>query len=219
MQEYELISNIIKGSNEAIIAIDLAGKVTLWNKSAERLFGYQEKETLGKPVPFIKNKFSYELDTVINSAKEGKSLNFKTTKESKNKDEMDLVISTTPLYKNNEVVGVSAIIQEASLFKKISYLSFDIPLTQREPKRTFSEIRDIIFLTLSSGKKTINQISTESDINWRTVEKHLTYLIGKRYVNEIFSSEYVRIFELTPLGYEYTEEIKNEHLERHIRKA
>ena len=220
MQQYDLVLNIVKSSNDAIIAIDLNGKVTFWNKSAERLFGYKEKEILGNSLPFIKNKFSYELETMIDKGKEGKSLNFKTVKETKSGDEVELIVNTNPIYQDNAVIGVSAIIHDASIMKKVCYLPFDLPInTQRETKRTFSEIRNLIFLTLESGKKTINQISNESGINWRTVEKHLTYLIGKRYADEIFSSEYVRIFELTSLGLEYVADLKEQELQKHIKKA
>lgn len=71
------------------------------------------------------------------------------------------------------------------------------------PKRTFVEIRNQILLSLASGQKTLNQISIETQINWKTVERHLTYLIGKGWVREAFSSAYVRIFELTAFGKDY----------------
>jgi predicted transcriptional regulator len=67
-------------------------------------------------------------------------------------------------------------------------------------RRTFSTLRSAIMLTLSRGTKTINQISTETGINWRTVELHLTYLVGKGFAKEIFNSSYVRIFTLTEEG-------------------
>ena len=70
-------------------------------------------------------------------------------------------------------------------------------------KRTFIEIRNSILLSLASGQKTINQISSETQINWKTVERHLTYLLGKGWVREAFSSAYVRIFELTAFGKDY----------------
>lgn len=70
-------------------------------------------------------------------------------------------------------------------------------------KRRFSDIRTSVLLTLASGQKTINQISNEAGINWRTVERHLVYLIGKGLVREAFSSAYVRIFELTAFGKDY----------------
>src|SRR3989338_8142692 len=70
-------------------------------------------------------------------------------------------------------------------------------------KRTFDKIRDSILLSLASGQKTINQISGETDINWKTVERHLIYLIGRGWVREAFSSAYLRVFELTAFGKGY----------------
>jgi predicted transcriptional regulator len=70
-------------------------------------------------------------------------------------------------------------------------------------KRTFIDIRNSILLSLASGQKTINQISSETQINWKTVERHLIYLIGKGWVREVFSSAYVRVFELTAFGKDY----------------
>ena len=46
-------------------------------------------------------------------------------------------------------------------------------------KRTFKELRDTILKTLADGHKTINQLSQDSKINWKTVELHLTYLAGR----------------------------------------
>ena len=70
-------------------------------------------------------------------------------------------------------------------------------------KRTFIDIRNLILISLASGQKTINQISSETQINWKTVERHLIYLIGRGWAREAFSSAYVRVFELTAFGKDY----------------
>ncbi len=70
-------------------------------------------------------------------------------------------------------------------------------------KRLFKEIREAILKNLATGRKTINQIANETEINWRTVSNHLTYLMGKKLVTEVFHSEYVRIFELSEEGERY----------------
>lgn len=67
-------------------------------------------------------------------------------------------------------------------------------------KRTFTELRHIIIAALLQGQQTTNQLSIKTEINWRTVEAHLTFLIGKGLVSEILKSEYVRIFILTEEG-------------------
>jgi len=72
-------------------------------------------------------------------------------------------------------------------------------------KRKFDQIRDLILNTIGSDKKTINQIAANSKINWKTVDRHIIYLIGKGMVKEVFSSPYVKIVELTEKGKEYLE--------------
>ena len=63
---------------------------------------------------------------------------------------------------------------------------------------------------------TINQVSTASNINWKTVEGHLTYLCGKGMVTEVFKSEYIRIFKITDLGKEYLKKIRVAIIEKYV---
>lgn len=67
-------------------------------------------------------------------------------------------------------------------------------------RRTFEQIRILILHTLVDKRKTINQIAKDIDVNWRTVEAHLDYLAGQLLIKEVFASEYVRIFEISPKG-------------------
>ncbi len=87
-------------------------------------------------------------------------------------------------------------------------------------KRTFKDLRIAILICLSSGQHTINEISFKTKINWKTVELHLTYLVGRRLAIEVVKSKYVRIFELAEdgkmyvrsLGIEPNEENKKEEI-------
>lgn len=67
-------------------------------------------------------------------------------------------------------------------------------------KRVFSDIRAEILASLSSGRKTVNDIATKTETNWKTVDNHLIYLIGKGLVTKVFDSPYVKIFEITEEG-------------------
>ena len=44
---------LVDSSPLPIIVFDTAGKITLWNPAAERVFGWRAEEVLGKPIPFI----------------------------------------------------------------------------------------------------------------------------------------------------------------------
>jgi len=72
-------------------------------------------------------------------------------------------------------------------------------------KRRFRDIRELILKSLYSKRKTVNQISSDTKINWKTVDNHLIYLIGRGLVEIVFSSPYVKIFELTEVGKDYLE--------------
>lgn len=67
-------------------------------------------------------------------------------------------------------------------------------------KRTFNDLRTLILETLSQGQMTVNELSTKSGINWKTVDNHLIFLVGKGYVRTVFASRYVKIYEITEEG-------------------
>jgi len=79
-------------------------------------------------------------------------------------------------------------------------------------KRRFRDIRRLILKSLYSGRKTVNQVSSETDINWKTVDNHLIYLVGKGLVEVVFSSPYVKIFQLTETGNDYVEYAEYERM-------
>jgi len=77
----------------------------------------------------------------------------------------------------------------------------------RGKKRTFKQIRLSIILALSRGQKTTNQLAKICKASWKTVDSHIIYLIGRGLVSEVFSCEYVKIFELTSQGKEHLERL------------
>lgn len=51
-QSNELLQALVSASPLAIVALDADGKVQVWNRAAERMFGWQEAEVLHQPPPF-----------------------------------------------------------------------------------------------------------------------------------------------------------------------
>lgn len=82
-------------------------------------------------------------------------------------------------------------------------------MESQQKKRTFLELRDLILDNISSEQKTLNQIASETGINWKTVDNHMTFLMGKGLAKEVFSSRYVRIVEITEKGIEKLSSGKN----------
>ena len=48
-----MLEAIIKASPLAIIAVDAEDRITLWNKRAERMFGWLEQEVIGQLLPIL----------------------------------------------------------------------------------------------------------------------------------------------------------------------
>lgn len=68
-------------------------------------------------------------------------------------------------------------------------------------KRRFKILRHSILNLLKNKKEfTLNQIARSTKINWKTVDNHTIYLIGKGFVKEVFHSPYVRIVQITERG-------------------
>ncbi|MEL7669027.1 CHASE4 domain-containing protein [Methanobacterium sp.] len=45
--------SLVELANNSIVLTDNAGKIMLWNRSAQRMFGYSENEILGKPISIL----------------------------------------------------------------------------------------------------------------------------------------------------------------------
>ncbi len=49
----ETYADLVRGSDDAIMAVDLAGRVTVWNAGCERLFGWSDAEVRGQDVGML----------------------------------------------------------------------------------------------------------------------------------------------------------------------
>lgn len=212
---YEGIGQFIEQVDDAFFAIDLRGTVIYWNQGAKNLLGYSAQEMLGKPLPFDKELLKQELEVAIKAYTQQKQTCIKAAKEHKNGLAVDLFLSIYPAMHEGKLSGFFFSAVKQSKYKQAQVIGEE---QKGEQKRTFEELRKIIVLALTHGRMTINQVSLKTGVNWKTVEKHLTFLIGKGYVEEVFSSEYVRIFELTQKGRTLVEKIRQDMITKVVTK-
>jgi len=115
------LAAIVESSDEAIISKDLNGRITSWNKGAERIFGYTAKEAIGKPISFMSAEKEAEERKVLARIKNGEQVeHYETTRITKDGREIDVLVSVSAV-KNpstGRVIGASKIMQNISGRKK-----------------------------------------------------------------------------------------------------
>lgn len=107
-------------SSDAIIIQDFNGVIKAWNKSAERIYGFKEKEMLGKNITkIIAKKYQEEARKNIKSIKHGKPT-FKINQVRLTKDghEILLHITYSPIYENNEIIEIATTEEDINELKE-----------------------------------------------------------------------------------------------------
>jgi PAS domain S-box-containing protein len=204
-------ARLIRHLTDAAICIDLKGTILDLNKAAESLLGYASYEIVNLPFSTLYPKpWHHQVPLILDRVAKGASLsNANAQVIHKNGGTLHINLSFSPLLgKKGEALGSFLILRKLDQMKDIHVFLEDAPPPSSDTaaegrRRTFEELRLGILRCLRDQQMTINQLATYAGMNWKTVENHLTHLLGKGFVREVFRSEYVRIFEITPQGREH----------------
>jgi len=94
----EKLNALIQSSPSAIIALDSDGNITLWNETAEKMFGWEEKEVLGRFPPFIPEHKKSEFHTLSERVLGGEGFHgVEVCRQKKDGSDICLSLSTAPL--------------------------------------------------------------------------------------------------------------------------
>lgn len=122
---------LIQASPLAIIAIDLQGNVTLWNQAAERIFGWNQQEVVGCPLPIVSEEKQEEFRALCERVLRGDSFTGVEVRRRRRDDSpVDISFSTAPLRDGqgnvNGIVGVAADITHLKQTQLIDALFHEI---------------------------------------------------------------------------------------------
>ena len=111
------LAAIVESSNDAIISKTTNGYITSWNKQAELLFGYTEKEILGQHISllFPADRLSEE-QLILERVNSGQSLNnFETERIRKNGSIVSVAATISPIKDPvGNIIGISNIIRDVT---------------------------------------------------------------------------------------------------------
>ncbi len=95
----EIRTALINSSPLAIWAIDLEGRVILWNIAAEKIFGWTAAEVLHKPLPAIREEEQNEFQQWLDRSRQGEFVvAVERTRLRKDGSKVEVAIWTAPLH-------------------------------------------------------------------------------------------------------------------------
>ncbi|MDP1858091.1 MAG: PAS domain S-box protein [Gemmatimonadaceae bacterium] len=106
---------VLRNSVDAIIALSLDGIVTHWNGAAERLFGYDVVEMLGRTmdcvVPESRRHEDHELSESLRGRREG--ITYETVRQHRNGEPIDVSVSFAPIIDlDGQISGATEIVRD-----------------------------------------------------------------------------------------------------------
>ena len=109
-----LFRAIVQSADDAITSIDLHETVTSWNRAAERLYGYEAGEIIGKSNRLIIPPERYtEEDDIIRRVKSGAGVqHFDTVRARKDGSHIEVAITASPIHQDGDIIGVSKITRD-----------------------------------------------------------------------------------------------------------
>jgi PAS domain S-box-containing protein len=114
------LQTMIESSPLGIIAIDSEHRITTWNPAAERIFGWQAEEVLGRILPYIPPNREAEAEARLHQLfEERRFILFETQRLKRDGTLIDVSIASAPIIKGaEEVVGGMSIITDITELKQ-----------------------------------------------------------------------------------------------------
>src|SRR5262245_36729599 len=148
-----LLTAIFESADDAIITKDLNGVVTSWNPGAERLFGYEAAEMIGKPISIlIPSDQSDEEPKILRRIRSGQPVDhYEAKRQTKDGRILDISLTVSPIRDSKgNIVGASMIARDITERKRVE-------IREREAKQraeALSRSKDEFIATVSHELRT-----------------------------------------------------------------
>lgn len=114
------LASIVLNSGDAIYAISLDGQIQSWNPGAEKLYGYIEKDAIGRNISIVVPDFKEnELKHLLGKVAKGERIeSFETKRQRKDKSIIDVSLTLSPIKEESGIVTQVSAISRDITFKK-----------------------------------------------------------------------------------------------------
>lgn len=169
-EKYRSISSTV---NDALITMDSTGKVTYWNKAAEKTFGYIGKEIIGKDLHqvLVPEKYKDAIKKGFNKFKEtgtgpaiGSALELSALRKDGTEFPVELSMSVHRFKGQWHAVGiVRDITEQKRMEEELKRLSYLDGLTGVANRRRFDEALDLEWRLMTRDVKPLSLIMCDID--------------------------------------------------------
>jgi PAS domain S-box-containing protein len=164
LESNQTLAAIFEASPVAIIATDLYNSVTAWNPGAERMFGWQAGEVLGRKLPIVSENRGNEFKALRDRVLHGTTvIEIEVQGQRKDGSLIAVSISSAPLYNaEGKITGIMTVTLDITTRKKQ-----ELALKQSEAnyRAIFDAVNDAIFVHDTSTADII-------DVNRRASEMY-----------------------------------------------
>ncbi len=115
------LASIVESSEDAIIAKTLSGAILTWNAGAERMYGYSEREVVGRPISIlIPPEQSDELPHILRRISRGERIaHYETVRMRKDGTRIHVSLAVSPLADaTGKISGASTIARDITIWKE-----------------------------------------------------------------------------------------------------
>jgi PAS domain S-box-containing protein len=115
------LAAIVESSEDAIVAKDLNGVITSWNRGAERLFGYTADEAVGQPITIVipVDRLDEEPQILARIRRGERVEHFETIRRRKDGSLVEISLMISPIRNRaGEIVGASKIARDITELKR-----------------------------------------------------------------------------------------------------
>jgi PAS domain S-box-containing protein len=109
------LAAVVESADDAIISKTLEGRITSWNKGAERIFGYAADEVIGQPVTilFPEDHFDEEPASLARIRAGNRVEHYETVRRRKDGSLVDISLTISPIRApDGRIVGASKIARD-----------------------------------------------------------------------------------------------------------
>ena len=115
------LAGIVEWSEDAIVGLSLEGEIISWNRAAERMFGYDAGEAIGRPITIIVPEERRAEETeVLGKIRRGETVHhFETERCTKDGRLLDIALTISPIRDAaGQIVGASKISRDITQRKR-----------------------------------------------------------------------------------------------------